>query len=61
VVKTTLAGLGDENYMWTNRSNDSWPTIYFRKGSVVVMVFAPSVAVAKRFAQYALEQIDNQP
>ena len=61
VVKTTLAGLGDENYMWTNRSNDSWPTIYFRKGSVVVMVFAPSVAVAKRFAQHALEQIDNQP
>jgi len=60
-VKTTLANFGDENYMWTNLGKYTWPTIYMRKGSVVVMVFAPSVAVAKRFAQHVLEQIDNQP
>ncbi|HEX3143723.1 MAG TPA: hypothetical protein VHQ64_07110 [Pyrinomonadaceae bacterium] len=60
-VKTTLTNLGDENHMWTNLGNYTWPTIYMRKGSVVVMVFAPSVPIAKRFAQHVLEQIDNQP
>jgi hypothetical protein len=60
-VKTTLANLGDENYMWANLGNHTWPTIYMRKGSVVVMVFAPSISVARRFAQHVLEQIDNQP
>ena len=53
-VKTTLANFGDENYMWTNLGNHTWPTIYMRKGSVVVMVFAPSIPVAKRFAQHVL-------
>ena len=58
VVKATLRNLGDENFMWANRGG-AWPTIYFRKGSVVVSVFAPSVAVARRFAQHVLEQIDK--
>jgi len=60
-VKTTLANFGDENYMWSNLGKYSWPTIYMRRGIVVVMVFAPSIPVAKRFAQHVLEQIDNQP
>jgi len=60
-VKTMLANFGDENYMWTSLGNYNWPTIYMREGSVVVMLFAPSIPVAKRFAQHVLEQIDNQP
>jgi hypothetical protein len=58
-VKTTLPKLGDENYMWTNRGSDAWPTIYLRKDRVVVTVFAPSVPIARRFAQHVLEQIGN--
>lgn len=57
-AKVTLANFGDENYMFTNRGN-AWPTIFMRKGSVVATVFAPSVAIAKRFAQHVLEQFDK--
>ena len=56
-VKRTVANLGDENYMWTNRGSEAWPTIMFRKGSVFVDVFAPSVPIARRFAQHVIEQI----
>ena len=56
-VKRTVANLGDENYMWTNRGSEAWPTIMFRKGSVFVTVFAPSVTIARRFAQHVIEQV----
>ena len=55
--KATVANLGDENFMWTNRGSKAWPTIMFRKGSVFVSVFAPSVTIARRFAQHVIEQI----
>jgi hypothetical protein len=57
MIKSRLPGLGDEGYIWKSRGSDAWPTIYFRKGNVNVTVFAPSVAVAKRFAQHIAEQI----
>lgn len=56
-VKRSLPGLGDENHIWTNRGSTVWPMIKFRKGNINVTVFAPSVAIAKRFAQHILEQI----
>jgi hypothetical protein len=55
--KEELAGLGDENHVWTNRGGAPWTTIRFRKGNVYVTVFAPSPAVAKRFARRVLGQI----
>jgi hypothetical protein len=55
--KATIANLGDENYMWVNRVSQTWPMIIFRKGSVFVTVFAPSVPIAKRFAQQVIAQI----
>ncbi|HJU54464.1 MAG TPA: hypothetical protein VJ715_07835 [Pyrinomonadaceae bacterium] len=57
VTKTRLENLGDENYMWPNLNRDGWTMIKFRKGTVIVRVFAPSVAMAKRFAQYVVERI----
>ena len=57
MVKGKLPALGDENFIWTNRGSAAWPTIRFRKGNINVMVFAPSVAVAKRFARHVFEQM----
>ena len=56
-VKGTVRKLGDENHIWTNRGSSAWPIVKFRKGSIVVSVFAPTVAMAKKFAQYVLEEI----
>jgi hypothetical protein len=56
-VKRSLPGFGDENHIWTNPGSTAWPMIKLRKGSVVVSVFAPSVAIAKKFAQYVLVEI----
>ena len=56
-VKSKLANLGDESYIWTNRDSTAWPTIKFRKGNINVTVFAPSVVVAKRFAKHVFEQM----
>jgi hypothetical protein len=58
MVKRTLPQMGDENHVWTNPGSTAWPTIKFRKGNVVVTVFAPSLVIGKRFAQHVLAQID---
>jgi hypothetical protein len=55
--KRSLPQLGDENHIWTHRGSTVWPTIKFRKGNINVTIFAPSVAIAKRFAQHVLGQI----
>jgi hypothetical protein len=57
VSKTKLKDFGDENYIWPNLNRDGWTMIEFRKGKVLVRVYAPSVATAKRFAQYVIGQI----
>src|SRR5690349_18392766 len=54
MVKGKLPDLGDENHIWTNRGSTGWPTIKFRQGNIDVRVFAPSIAIAKRFAQHIL-------
>lgn len=56
-VKRSLPNLGDENHIWTHPGSTAWPTIKFRKGSIIVTIFAPSVAVAKRFARHVHSQI----
>jgi hypothetical protein len=56
-IENKVSGLGDENHLWTNSGSTAWPMLKFRKGNVNVTVFAPSVAVAKKFAQHILEQI----
>ena len=57
VIKSRLPKLGDENHIWTNPGSTAWPTIKFRKGNINVTVFAPWVAIAKRFAQHVFEQM----
>lgn len=57
MLKRRLPKLGDENHIWTHRGSTVWPTIKFRKGNINVSVFAPSVAIAKRFAQHIFEQM----
>lgn len=59
--RVRLPHLGDDNYMWTNPHSDAWPTIDFRKGTVLVTVFAPSVVTAKRFAQRIMEEMSRTP
>jgi hypothetical protein len=55
--KSRLPGLGEDSYIWTHSGSSAWPTIRFRKGNVIVEVFAPSVVIAKRFAQYVAGRI----
>jgi hypothetical protein len=57
VSRTKIENLGDENYIWPNLNKDGWTMINFRKGKVLVQVYAPSVAMAKRFARYVIELI----
>ena len=57
VTKTRLENFGDENYIWPNLNRDGWTMIKLRKGTVLVRVYAPSVAMAKRFARYVVERI----
>jgi hypothetical protein len=56
-VKNILPNLGDENHIWTLPDSEAWPMIRFRKGKVNIQIFAPSVTIAKRFAQHVLEQL----
>ena len=60
-MKRDLTNLGDENYMWANAHGEAWPTINFRKRSVFVSVFAPTIPLAERFAHYVLEQVSPTP
>lgn len=55
--KTKLSNLGDESYMWVVSKSTAWPTLHFRKGTVNINVFAPSVATAKSFAKLIAEHI----
>ncbi len=57
MVKAAVPKLGDESYIWTHAGSKAWPTLVFRKGKVSVRVFAPSVAVAKRFARHVQAQM----
>lgn len=55
-VRIKLA-IGEEGYMWKHPGSIAWPTLMFRQGHVQVKVFAPSVAIAKRFARLVAERI----
>ena len=56
-VKRSLPLVGDENYLWTNRGSSAWPVLKFRVGKIVVSIFAPTVAIARKFARNVLEEI----
>ena len=58
-VRRRLPNLGDEAYVWTNRGSGAWPLLKFRRGGVLVTVFAPTTATAGRFARHVAEQIDG--
>jgi hypothetical protein len=57
MTKSSVPKLGDENHIWTHQDTTAWPMLKFRKGSINVTVYSPSVEISKRFAQYILEQI----
>lgn len=54
-AKSTLEGLGDENFMFTGKGRRKYGNIFFKQGSVIVHVFAPAVETAKRFAKYVVD------
>jgi hypothetical protein len=56
-VKRSLPMVGDENYVWTNPGSSAWPMMMFRKGNIIVSIFAPTLTIARRFAQYVLNEI----
>ena len=56
-VKRSLPLVGDENYVWTNPGSSARPMMMFRKGNIIVSIFAPTLTIAKRFAQYVLDEI----
>lgn len=53
-----LPSLGDEAYYRTGDS-PSTSTIHFRKGNVFVIVNAPSMSLARRFAKDIEKEMDN--
>ena len=53
--KTELPNLGDKNYLWSHRKAGA--SILLRKGNAFVMLIAPSIDVAKRFAQLVADQL----
>ncbi len=55
--KSSLPGLGDENYMWAYKGYPRRVIIQFRKGNVIVRIDSHSEVVAKRFARRVFEQI----
>ena len=56
--KSKLDGLGDENFMFTGKKGPrKHGNIFFRRGAVLVKVFAPSGEVARRFARYVVDQM----
>jgi hypothetical protein len=56
-VKRSLPLVGDENYVWTNPGSAAWPMMMFRKGNIVVSIFAPTLTIVKKFAQYVLNEM----
>jgi hypothetical protein len=56
-VKRSLPLVGDENHVWTNPGSSARPMMMFRKGNIIVSIFAPTLTIAKRFAQYVLNEI----
>ncbi len=57
-VKSRQEGLGDDNYVFTGRRGPRrHRNIFFRRGKVLVKVFAPSAEAADRFAKYVIEQL----
>ncbi|HEY9403328.1 MAG TPA: hypothetical protein VIQ24_11730 [Pyrinomonadaceae bacterium] len=55
--RSRLPNLGVENYIWTNPGSTAWPTIQFRQSRAHVIVFAPTITVAERFARHVLAQV----
>lgn len=54
-VKSTLVGVGDENFMFTSKGRRKYGNIFLKQGNVIIHVFAPSVGTAKRFAKYVMD------
>ena len=59
-IKSTLDGLGDENFMFTDRGKVKTANVFLLQGNVVVKVFAPSAEIAKRFTKYVVDLIPHR-
>jgi hypothetical protein len=57
VLKATIAGLGNENYLWEGSRNERVLGIDFRKGKLVVHIGASSIAIAEEFALQIADEI----
>jgi hypothetical protein len=54
--ETRLTNFGDDNRLLSDTSG-RFADLSFRKGKICIGVSAPSVAIAKKFAQYVMEQV----
>lgn len=54
-AKSTLEGVGDENFMFTRKGRRKYGNIFIKQGNVIVHVFAPSAETAQRFARYVVD------
>lgn len=59
-TKTTLPNLGTANQLWTPDAEDEAARLEFRQGKVAVLLFAPTVDVAKRFAGYVANLLPSE-
>jgi hypothetical protein len=54
-VKSTLEGLGDENFMFTGKGKRKPGNVFLIQDNIVVTVFAPSAETAKKFTKYIVD------
>ena len=56
-VKSSLDGLGDENFVFTGKRERKHSNVFLIQGNVVLKVFAPSAETAKRLTRYVVALI----
>jgi len=59
-TKSTLEGLGDENYMFTEKGKLRKASLFLLQNNVVVKVFASSADIAMRFTKYVVDLIPHE-
>jgi hypothetical protein len=57
ILKATVPGLGDENYLWEGNPNERLFGIDFRKGKLVFHIGASSISIAEKFALQIADEI----
>jgi len=59
-TRSTLDGVGDENFMFTEKDKLKGASVFLLQGNVVVKVFASSADIARRFTKYVVDLIPHE-